>query len=284
MKPFFSIIIPTLNEEKYLPILLNCLAKQTIKDFEIIIVDGRSEDKTLSKITKFKKKLPNVTVLESSTRNVSYQRNLGAKIAKGSYLIFFDADNQISENFLHELKLKLEKQKVDVFTTWCVPDSNKKRDKAITTLINIMIETAETLDTGTALGAMIGCKSKYFQKIHGFDIKIKFAEDGDFVRRVIKAGGNFKVFRTPIFIWSFRRFKKEGTLKVLRKYALLHLREITSIGTVTEKDYPMGGHLYNNNKSTKLITQINKTMQRIIKNPKTLKKIRKTLKKLEVLN
>jgi len=56
MKPFFSIVIPTLNEEKYLPNLLNDLTKQKEKDFEIIVVDGKSEDRTIDIAIKYKKK------------------------------------------------------------------------------------------------------------------------------------------------------------------------------------------------------------------------------------
>lgn len=284
MTSLFSIIIPTLNEEKYLPKLLNDLAKQTFNNYEVIIVDGQSEDQTFHKIKKITNKLPKITILQTTTRNVSYQRNLGAKIAKGKYFIFFDADNRISKKFLKDLNLQLQKQQPDVFTAWCVPDSNRKRDKAVALLINLMIETAEALDTGAALGAMIGCKKRSFQKTSGFNTKILFAEDGEFVRDIIKSGGTFKVFHSPTFTWSFRRFEKEGTIKLLRKYAFLHLKKIANLNNITKKDYPMGGHLYNNKRSSKLILRINKTMQKIVKNPKTLKKLRKTLKKLEVLN
>ena len=53
-KPFFSIIIPTLNEEKYLPHLLADLAKQTFQDFEVIVIDGQSTDQTVPKTKLFK--------------------------------------------------------------------------------------------------------------------------------------------------------------------------------------------------------------------------------------
>ena len=57
MKPFFSIVIPTLNEEDYLPNLLGDLTKQTKKDFEVIIADGYSKDETKQVVKAFKKKL-----------------------------------------------------------------------------------------------------------------------------------------------------------------------------------------------------------------------------------
>ncbi|MFH1244651.1 MAG: glycosyltransferase, partial [bacterium] len=52
-KPFFSLIIPALNEAKYLPLLLDDLSKQTFLDFEVIVVDGNSDDQTVAKAKSF---------------------------------------------------------------------------------------------------------------------------------------------------------------------------------------------------------------------------------------
>lgn len=56
--PRFSVIIPTLNEEKFLPNLLTSLSEQTEESFEVIVVDGKSKDKTVAVAESFKKKLP----------------------------------------------------------------------------------------------------------------------------------------------------------------------------------------------------------------------------------
>lgn len=80
MKPFFSVIIPTLNEEKYLPHLLGDLSKQSNKEFETIIIDGKSEDLTQKKALSFSKEL-SMKLIESRKRNVSVQKNLGGKAA-----------------------------------------------------------------------------------------------------------------------------------------------------------------------------------------------------------
>jgi len=98
----FSICIPTLNEEKYIGGILKCLEKQTFKDFEVIVVDGKSSDNTKREVMKFSDKLP-LTFLESPKRGVSFQRNYAAKSAKGKYIIFFDADVMIEDDFLQEI-------------------------------------------------------------------------------------------------------------------------------------------------------------------------------------
>src|SRR3990172_1161417 len=89
----FSVIIPTLNEQKFLPNLLTSLSEQSYRDFEVIIVDGGSEDKTVVRARSYKKKLPSLTIIEHARRGVSAQRNEGAASARGEWLVFIDADS-----------------------------------------------------------------------------------------------------------------------------------------------------------------------------------------------
>jgi len=70
MKPYFSIIIPTLNEERYLPKLLEDLLNQTEKNFEVIVVDGKSTDKTIDVCKHFMKNIPSKIII-SNKRNVA---------------------------------------------------------------------------------------------------------------------------------------------------------------------------------------------------------------------
>src|SRR3989344_4421237 len=95
-----SIVIPTLNEEKYIPNLLNCLKNQTFKNFEIIVVDANSRDNTKKTISKFKDL--KIKIINSKIRNPGYQRNLGVKNAKNERILFLDADTKISEDFLEK--------------------------------------------------------------------------------------------------------------------------------------------------------------------------------------
>src|SRR5689334_11198275 len=95
MKPFFSIIVPTLNEEQYLPRLLTSIRRQRYKQYEVILVDGKSTDKTIAIAQSFRTLLPKLTIVRSEKQQVGYQRNLGAKRAAGAYFVFLDADVSI---------------------------------------------------------------------------------------------------------------------------------------------------------------------------------------------
>lgn len=75
---YFSICIPALNEELYLPRLLGGLSKQTYKNFEVIVVEGNSDDDTKKVASKYKDKL-DLKVFTVSKRSPSFQRNFAAK-------------------------------------------------------------------------------------------------------------------------------------------------------------------------------------------------------------
>ncbi|MBL1432223.1 MAG: glycosyl transferase [Gammaproteobacteria bacterium] len=89
-----SIVIPVLNEQKALPATLSAIHKQTgsLKWLrEIIIVDGGSNDATLSVAEEYKKNLPNINVMHAPRGRAS-QMNAGAQAASGQWLLFLHAD------------------------------------------------------------------------------------------------------------------------------------------------------------------------------------------------
>jgi glycosyltransferase involved in cell wall biosynthesis len=91
-----SVIIPTYNEESVIADCLNSLAKQSLKDFEIIIVDDGSTDSTIEKVTGAK-------LLHQNHLGAGAARNLGAKTAKGDILVFVDSDMTFDKHFLKML-------------------------------------------------------------------------------------------------------------------------------------------------------------------------------------
>jgi glycosyltransferase involved in cell wall biosynthesis len=103
-KPFFSVIIPTLNEEHRIRRLLKSLEEQNFKDFETIIIDGGSNDKTAEVAKKFRAK-----VFVKKGLKEFPSRNYGAKVAQGDVLLFLSADVYLTPNALMYLKQVLDK-------------------------------------------------------------------------------------------------------------------------------------------------------------------------------
>lgn len=238
-KPFFSVVIPALNEERYLPKLLKNLQVQLDRDFEVIVVDGSSEDKTVERA----KKIQGIKVIISEKRNVSYQRNLGAKAAKGKWLVFLDADVQIPSNFLSQIHhFILEEKGCRFLTTWTKADSEDKSDRAIAMLINMLIETVKLIEKEFVGGYNMIIERTAFRAVGGFDERLRVSEDFDLTQKLVKSGRELHVLKSPKVTMSFRRFRREGTLAMLRKYSKSTMK-ILFEGPITQEmfDYPMGG-------------------------------------------
>ena len=101
-----SVIVPTLNEEKFVASCLNSIAKQTVprKNYEIILSDSSSVDKTV----KIAKKIADKVVV-CKRQSAGYGRNYGAKYARGKYLAFADGDTIVSERWIEGVIEGLEK-------------------------------------------------------------------------------------------------------------------------------------------------------------------------------
>lgn len=246
--PQYSIVIPTLNEEKYLPDLLSDLEQQTNRNFEVIHADGNSDDKTKAIAKKYEKKL-NLKTLTTEIRNVSVQRNMGISVAKGEWIIFMDADNRLKPSFLDGITYRLaENPETEVFSTWVSIDKEKSLNKPIERTINYWLEFGKLVGKEWAFGALIGVKRKILKKDLYFDSKQKVGEDGLFVKALVNAGHKFQVFKDPRYTYSVRRLDAEGTINLARKGALLSLNYVAG-KDFSKKDfgYKMeGGSAYAN--------------------------------------
>lgn len=104
-----SVIIPTYNERKTLLESIESLGTQIFNDFEIIIVDDGSGDKTSEDLQNLQKTLPNFKFLKQNHKGAGAARNMGAKEALGDILVFVDADMTFDENFLEKLTEPIRK-------------------------------------------------------------------------------------------------------------------------------------------------------------------------------
>ena len=244
MKPFFSVIIPTLNEERFLPRLLKNLAQQKSKNFEVVVVDGGSHDKTVERASEFIKKLE-LAVFKVKKRNVSYQRNQGASKAKGRYLIFIDADCQINTIFTKKLESFIKSNKGLIFLPYVDPEESSPEMKSIYQFLNFLIDFSQsTKKPFASVGCMI-VERKLFDQLGGYNEKVFIGEDHLILKSAQKWGVKAKFIPTVKIKFSFRRIKKEGKLKSSYKLVKGIYYNIFK-GDIKEKifEYEMGGHHY----------------------------------------
>lgn len=122
--PKFSIVIPVYNVEKYIKRTLDSIKSQTFKDYEVIVVNDGSTDKSMDICKKY-----DVKIINSKHVEVSEARNIGAKQAKGEYLVFLDSDDWWDKDLLKEINKSLDNDPDLVrFQVRTVTDNDERTD------------------------------------------------------------------------------------------------------------------------------------------------------------
>ncbi|MDO8436289.1 MAG: glycosyltransferase [bacterium] len=217
-----SIIIPTLNEEAYLSLLLDSIKKQNFKDFEIVVSDAYSKDRTRDVARKYGCKIVDGGLPAKG-------RNQGAAAAQGDLFLFLDAETLLSDNFLKKVLQEFNDRNLDVSGCGHIPIGIEWAPKAIhpqffyNLLYNWPVRFLQGVFPYAA--SLILVKREIFQAVGGFDENIKIAEDHDFVRRAAKVGrfGFLKGVKLPLFL---RRFEKEGLWRTNFKYFFCNILNI----------------------------------------------------------
>ena len=104
----YSIIVPVYNTEKYIDKCLKSIFSNTYKNFEVIIVNDGSTDKTEDIINKYIKKYDNIIYIKQKNMGLSLARNNGVKKATGDYLLFIDSDDYVEKNLLENINKNID--------------------------------------------------------------------------------------------------------------------------------------------------------------------------------
>lgn len=235
-----SIIIPTLNEEKYLPLLLESInphtkrtlrsaekneicvrssvgvKKQNFSDYEIIVADAGSKDNTIKIAQSY-----NCRIIPGGLP--AKGRNEGAKIAKGDLLLFLDADVVLPEKFFEKALDEFKKRKINIAGFCLLP---YKKNIFFHFLFNFFYNwPIIILEKILPHAVQILVEKNLFEKLNGYDESIKLAEDHDLVRRAKKIAKFGIIKSTKIFI-SDRRFRGDGWFATAFRYLLCELHMV----------------------------------------------------------
>ena len=214
--PKLSIIIPAKNEERQLPSLFDSLDAQTFRDFEVIVADAQSQDKTRKLAAEH-----GAHVVEGGLP--AFGRNAGAREAQGELLMFLDADVAFGPEFLESAVHEFESRQLAAATVPMDPDSDLLIDKVLHGFVNVFIALMAYVDPHSG-GMCIMVRKRTHELVGGFDTKLILGEDHDYVRRISRMGhGPFRMLRSIRVLISVRRLTAEGRLSLAFKYLIYEL-------------------------------------------------------------
>ncbi len=224
MKPIISIIIPTKNEEKNIRTCLASIQKQTFpkNKMEIIVVDNFSNDRT----RKIAERMAHVI---QAGNERSQQRNIGAKKARGTYLLFLDADMELGEYTVTEVIQLLKKKKRMV--------SMPQIGKGNTFWEKVMALESRCYYKEYDIHAARGFRKKFFLDVGGYDEAMYAGEDWDLTLRCKGRHATLVATASPIIHHEsigniFSHLKKEDYyIQNIHCFAQKHPQEFAKLAS-----------------------------------------------------
>ncbi|WP_289291026.1 MULTISPECIES: glycosyltransferase [Bacteroides] len=195
----YSVIIPVYNRPDEVDELLQSLADQSFKDFEVIVVEDGSTIPCLEVAEKYKAVL-DLKYYQKTNSGPGQTRNYGAERSRGEYLIILDSDCILPEGYLDAIDAELKTAPADAFGG---PDRAHDSFTDIQKAINYSMTSFFT--TGGIRGGKkkmdkfyprsfnMGVRREVYQALGGFS-KMRFGEDIDFSIRIFKEGYRCRLF------------------------------------------------------------------------------------------
>lgn len=240
MQPI-SIVIPMLNEEKYIPRLLDSIVRAKYPgELEVIVVDGGSADKTCEVVEKYTDMIPCLKLLPHD-RGTSKQRNHGANKATHKNLIFLDADTEISSKFLTKCSEYFSEGKEFYGMPLILPYDGKLIDYTLAPVVYLYAITQAKLSPILTGMCMITTKSVH-DKIGGFNESMRHAEDLDYGLKAFRAGVPYRLFLGARIRASARRLNQMGRINTMRAWLDWHkaLKQRRPINAKAVENYSFG--------------------------------------------
>lgn len=214
-----SVVIPALNEEKYIGTTLEGLRKQTFTNFETIVVDGGSTDRT----REIAERHARVIVLRK--RGTGRARNLGAASAKGRILLFLDADTLPSRKLLDTYSSIMKDTDVVAATGPIFPleKAGWKYMRGYRLVSIYFVKLSMKLHRPVFMGSNFAVRKSAFDRVNGFRDNMISYEDWELSNR-LKRQGRMVYSMDATVQTSIRRVRKWGMARYFWFYATNFLK------------------------------------------------------------
>ncbi len=209
----YSVIIPVYNRPDEVDELLQSLTEQTVKDFEVIVVEDGSKVKCDEVVERYKQKL-DIKYFYKENSGPGTSRNYGVERAHGEYVIILDSDCVVPPQYLAAIEKELDENPCDAFGgPDRANDSFTPIQKAISYSMTSFFTTGgirggkRKMDKFYPRSFNMGVRRDVYNALGGFS-KMRFGEDIDFSIRIFNAGYTCRLF-TDAWVWHKRRTDME---------------------------------------------------------------------------
>ena len=205
----YSFIIPVYNRPDEVDELLESLTRQTLRDFEVVVVEDGSSVPCKEVVDRYSDRL-SIHYYNKENSGPGQTRNYGVERANGEYMLILDSDCIIPENYLEAVEAELRTKKADAFGgPDRAHDSFTDVQKAINYAMTSFFTTGgirggkKKLDKFYPRSFNMGVRKDVYQALGGFS-KMRFGEDIDFSIRIFK-GDYVCRFFPEAWVWHKRR-------------------------------------------------------------------------------
>jgi len=237
-----SIIIPAYNAEKYLADSIEGCLKQSIKPYEIIVVDDGSTDNTGNIVSEYSKIYDNIVYIRNERNmGIGYSRYVGVNNAKGNFIAFCSADDKLAENYIEVMLKYYEKfpssilycdyylcdENLNVFGIFKAPEFSRYED--------FVIRVISEAKKNTMFVCYNIFSPSYILKKYNFDPEKRFGEDLEHLLRcVLVHKVNFAHVPVPLFY--YRTHPKTTTSIMFREIPENNRRTFEKINKLLGRD------------------------------------------------
>lgn len=207
MRPFFSIIVPVYNAEKYIEKCIVSVLSQTYNNFELILVNDGSPDKSGEICDTYSKEESRIKVIHKQNAGVSCARNTGLDIANGEYILFLDSDDYLAAEALDVCFQQIKKNKLEIlqFSLIGVDENGERNIKRTTSKNNTdVLHSTEYINCGNYLVCAGGsCIKREIIEANNirFCQDIKLAEDQLFILSAIMKAQRIQFYDKELYYY-----------------------------------------------------------------------------------
>jgi glycosyltransferase involved in cell wall biosynthesis len=225
-KPLVSVLMTAYNREDYIAEAIDSVLASTYTNFELIIVDDISKDKTVDIAREYERKDPRVKVYVNEKNLGDYpNRNKAASYAKGKYLKYLDSDDKIFEFGLEYCVDQMEKHPEADLGMVVYYDDLGSEDRLCWTPEKIVHDhffDRQYLNIGPS-GTII--RTKRFRAVNGFNTNFGVASDSYFNIK-IAASSPIVLLPKPFFYYRVHAGQEHKNTKGYVKYGYLYFKEL----------------------------------------------------------